>query len=658
MTGILETISLESAIKLSLPTAKKIFSSKIQPLIETTLTSYFKNKSAIKSFEENSIDYLSNLGGQCSIINTIAFQNTPKRLDDLYIPLTLTTPEKTISIKITENSDLFKIGNRILINDSAGMGKSTLSKRVVLNTLSTNTEIPVYLELRKVNKTTILESIKKRLGIKNETSSEILKELPLQFIFDGLDEVPSDLKQSTTEDLRSFINFIGDSANILITSRNEAYLSEFYDFIHLSIKPLKREEAYDLIKKYDPSDEISRPLIEGIQQAGASIREFLSTPLYVSLLFCSYRFKSAIPQKKNLFYSQVYDALFESHDLSKEASFVRTKNCTLDSTDFHSVLRRLGFWCLSSNGKIEFQKDELEIIVSKIIGSMNGINCNPSSFTLDLVTTVPLFVREGPILRWSHKSLMEYFAAMFICSDTKSKQEEILLKLYNSDLSESYKNVFELCSDIDYTTFRSSIVKQLLTETLDHYKILLEEFTPQDIPLDEIKKRAGITAYQNIGFALLREFNPENSKKVWSNKKYTTPYLEAFPKSQKYTEMVAHLTAKTPSAGVYFIYNTTKHITTLRILSEKSPNTVTSEDKKTSQIAKEIRKSPTLKNGTFYVINNQKDSPCNSKENFSIVNKIIRLGSIYMISIDAAKEELDSISSDSSNGIEDLLNNL
>lgn len=58
------------------------------------------------------------------------------------------------------------------------------------------------------------------------------------------------------------------------------------------------------------------------------INEFLKNPLLVSLLFAAFDFKQTIPLKKHIFYRQVFDAYFDSHDLSKGDSYVHEKNQT------------------------------------------------------------------------------------------------------------------------------------------------------------------------------------------------------------------------------------------------------------------------------------------------------------------------------------------
>src|SRR5690606_18958618 len=146
----------------------------------------------------------------------------------------------------------------------------------------------------------IANKITEKFGVTTDTPEHFLNQLPLVYLFDGLDEVPAKDKANIIGDIRRFVDTL-DRPKIMVTSRVESYLSEFFDFSRYTIKPLEEKEAFSLIEKYDPEGSISKKLISGIRDSRDSgLKEFLSTPLYVSLLFCSYRHKTVIPQKKHL----------------------------------------------------------------------------------------------------------------------------------------------------------------------------------------------------------------------------------------------------------------------------------------------------------------------------------------------------------------------
>lgn len=643
----LDSITLDSAVELATPLAKKLFSEKVLPIIQNKVGSYFKSKKAEKSFNDNSIKYLARVVGQCSTLNTIAFQNSPKKLVDLYMPLTISSDLKKEKITVDSGVDIFQYHTHILINDNAGMGKSTLSKRVVLNIAEQGEFIPVYIELRQILAIPIDEQIKAVLGITEESEAELIKDLPLIYIFDGLDEVATDKKKQVVSYLKDFIDFVG-TAKVLITSRQESYLAEFYSFARYTIAPLSKKEACNLLRKYDPAGSLASALIRGIDNdRSGMIREFLSTPLYVSLLFCSYRHKTIIPQRKDLFYSQVYDALFESHDLSKEIGFVRPKNSKLDSTEFHSVLRRLGFWCLKNNGELEFQKDELEIIVTDLMKDIVGMKSSPSEFVKDLTTTVPLFVREGATVRWSHKSLMEYFAAMFICNDIKEKQKDVLLKIFSSENAVSYKNMLSLCCDIDFSSFRATIVKKVLQEFVDYHSTAYSSFSNKRIRKELIERRIALSFGRTIAFELIDKI--DGSIAFESKTKQVEKLLSIETSRFSGASEIVWVSA---NCSIYSVEYSTLTAGIVSMIVKKLPHLFIA-DVKANPIA--ALSGGKLKKNHFYVIDDSSKSPVNTMRNFDLATNLINGAGLSLVSV---RKELDLINADASNGVNRLLSDL
>ena len=115
--------------------------------------------------------------------------------------------------------------------------------------------------------------------------------------------------------------------------------------MEFKIKPLLPEEAYELIRKYGQNGERAQKLINAIKQEHKNfivLKEFLVNPL-VSLLYKTYEYKEELPYRKVEFYRQVYEALFNDHDKSKDA-YVRPKKCGLPIREFECILRYLAFF--------------------------------------------------------------------------------------------------------------------------------------------------------------------------------------------------------------------------------------------------------------------------------------------------------------------------
>ena len=222
--------------------------------------------------------------------------------------------------------------------------------------------------------------------------------------------------------------------------------------------------------KYDISGKTSRLLISKLETGNYSmINEFLKNPLLVSLLFAAFDFKQTIPLKKHIFYRQVFDAYFDSHDLSKGDSYVHEKKSNLDLDDFDKVMRKIGYECLRKQ-KIEFEKDELLNIIDSAKSGFSNLKFASTSLLGDLLKAVPLFCQDGMYYKWVHKSLQEYFAAEFIYKDSKNNQDAILTALYKSKKIDLYINLLDLYFDIDPVGFQKNIVKPLLESYVEYYE--------------------------------------------------------------------------------------------------------------------------------------------------------------------------------------------
>lgn len=107
----------------------------------TKITSHFKR-------------YLNDMVEKYSYINTLVLRNNRKKLIDLYQPLTISIKddgklrEETI---VGYPNNLLNEYPKLLITDTAGMGKSTMSRRMYLDVIYNNYGIPLFIELRRIS---------------------------------------------------------------------------------------------------------------------------------------------------------------------------------------------------------------------------------------------------------------------------------------------------------------------------------------------------------------------------------------------------------------------------------------------------------------------------------------------------------------------------
>ncbi len=460
------------------PFTKAIVDTWVKPKLEKLIKRRKLDSKLIShAFTNQFEEYLNRSYKKHYFINTLVFQNRQKALEDLYVPLTITAShDKKKKYKIDKyRDDLIAEYRRVLITDTAGMGKSTMMKRLFLYAIRENRGIPVLIELRKLKEShDILDEIYNELdSIDNQDFDEdfvlsLIKRGDFIFFLDGYDEIPVSEKEAVTNSLQDFISKAEENLFVL-TSRPDSAIASFGGFQEFNINNFVNEEAFDLIRKYDQGGEISKELIAKLQDKKfENVHEFLTNPLLVSLLYKAYDYKAKIPLKMHVYYRQVFDALFESHDLAKGGAFARDKRSGLDIDDFHKVMKRLGFITLVMG--IEYSKDDIIKKIAEARSYLPNINFKESDFLNDLVGAVPLFNKEGNFYKWNHKSLQEYFAAQFICNDSKEKQANILTRMSKSKNGSRYWNTLALCYDIDYKTFRQVVVYDFVRKFISYYE--------------------------------------------------------------------------------------------------------------------------------------------------------------------------------------------
>lgn len=424
-------------------------------------------------------EYLYRSYKKYSFINTLVLKNQQKLLKNIYLPLTLQVRDygysSIVKQRITGYPKEFIAGynGKLLITDTAGMGKSTLVKRMFVDVIDQGYGIPICIELRRLSSDrTILKEIQEQINsITSDFNEDLLLELiqmgSFIFFLDGYDEITSDNRSVVTSNIQDFIAKACDNVFVL-TSRPETALSSFGEFQNAIISPLTKKEAFELLRKYDAQGNVSKLLIDKLRSNEYSmIDDFLKNPLLVSLLFAAFDYKQTIPLKKHIFYRQVYDAYFDAHDLSKGDSYTHEKKSGLDIDDFDRVLRHIGFICMTQH-KIEFEKDAILTIITQAKSYCTDLTFNPSDFLDDILCRVPLFCKDGNYYKWVHKSLQEYFAARFINIDYQNT-DEVLSKIYNSSNVDNYINMLDIYMDIDALGFKKNILLPLCRNFIEYY---------------------------------------------------------------------------------------------------------------------------------------------------------------------------------------------
>lgn len=464
---IASKVIVSELIKKAFPTILE----KIDNIKEDIAHSY-KNKFTV--YLEKEYEYLDNSTSQL-------FRNTKYKISKLYIPLTLESFDLRQKIIVNKfPKELFKETNKILIKDTAGMGKSTLLKMIFRYSIDDKQYIPFYIDLKSLIKEDKVLSVMDIYvdnfpSFTEIPSKDFLKRMfekgKFIFLFDGADEVGDTFKEKVFMEINKFIKISSNSKFIIATREEEKIISSFNHFIPFRIKELSKNEAYDLIRKYDTNNDIADNLIREInKKENKTVFDFLVNPLLTTLLFTAYSYNKKIPLKKNLFYKQVYESLFENHDSSKIGYLSREKKSGLDIDDFERVLGHFSY-IGRSREKLEYTKDELIAIFNKINESHPSISFCSKDFLQDIVSRVPVLRQEGNKYIWQHKSIQEYFFVRFFLRVLNDEQKEMIInQIFNSGEVNKYRLIFDILFDEDTEYFHKALTMKLynyMSEKID-----------------------------------------------------------------------------------------------------------------------------------------------------------------------------------------------
>lgn len=430
-------------------------------------------KEELEHYSENKlIPYIVDSYNSLNQSTSQLFRNKGYKIDQLYVPLTLVDTERNTHKIDKFPTELFNTSSKVLINDSAGMGKSTALKMLFRYSVDEGKQIPFYVDLKSLIKDESVLSIEDYIldtfpSFLNQPSKPflltLLEETPFLFLFDGADEVPDKYKPLVFNTVLKFCTIAKNCSFVVATRDEDKILSAFNSFESFSINPLLIEEAYELLRKYQFKDVKAKDLISELEKdENKPVIEFLKNPLLTTLLYTAYAYKRKIPLKKNLFFSQIFEALYENHDATKIGYLTREKKSGLDIDNFEKILSHLAYISRVKE-KLEYTKNELLELVSEISQSHPTVDFDTRGFVDDLISSVPVLRRDGLTLSWQHKSIQEFLFVRFLFLMFKDeKREQILNKIISGENVGRYKLVLDIIYDEDEELFHKVITKSVM----------------------------------------------------------------------------------------------------------------------------------------------------------------------------------------------------
>ncbi len=401
---------------------------------------------------------------------TILHRVEPVLLSKFYQPLYIRKHQYIFEQKGSESeristekvSDLFAKGNFITIIGNAGSGKSTLVKYLFVDSIKSDFKIPLKIELRYLNDyndsliSYISDEIMKfrEIACNDKTVKKMLSSGEFILFLDGYDEISSDKKAKTTKEIEKLTKRYNKNCYIL-TSRPFVDIDLLESFHNYCICDLSNEEIEKFVDKQFNKDEreLAVKIINTIKNADIeTYGSFLRNPLLLSMFIITYQTDSHIPQKSSDYYAQVFNTLFSVHDTSSKLGYEREKVSGLTKDGFIDVLKRFSLVSYLDEKFVfneEYLNSKLNIIKNNI-----SLQFTNDKFIIDLTVAIGILTKEGFDITFSHRSLQEYFAALFIANLASEGKKKMYDKLFVSFsqyniLNYNNRNLYFLLNEMD-----------------------------------------------------------------------------------------------------------------------------------------------------------------------------------------------------------------
>jgi hypothetical protein len=254
------------------------------------------------------------------------------------------------------------------------------------------------------------------------------------FVFDGLDEVPGDVKDAVANEVRHFVDDMlvgyGADASVICTSRPQGYSGQFgsLNAAVIELVNLSREQALACAKPLlalDRSDSERRSYVETLRAAlqSPTVAAIMTTPLQAHIMAVIVRDGGKPPERKWQLFDTFYQVIKKREANRNLPDRALAKLLQEGDKLLKAIHNRLGFElharAETSQGAVtSLARKELQTIVHEVVSQLQDDNIAETVNTLMRATTDRLVLvstpESGDSVRFDIRPLQEFFAAEHI----------------------------------------------------------------------------------------------------------------------------------------------------------------------------------------------------------------------------------------------------
>ncbi|MCU4471509.1 NACHT domain-containing protein [Acinetobacter pittii] len=409
---------------------------------------------------EKSSDKIQSKISKILMIRTIYDSKRPQHISEFYYPTKVNLPDGSIQtfndvreIEITEN---------LIIEGIVGHGKSMLMRHLTLNEILKKNSLPIFFELRSIQKTenltdclcTYLSDILE-VELSSKNFDALAESGKITLFLDGFDELNKELIPSVISKLEQWsIKF--PNMKIICSSRPYNALQNSPYFLSLTLHPYDKNDQAGFIQKLTHDIEISKQLVQKIEESAIGLQDILKTPLMLTLFVMTYQTKLQIALSISEFYRDIFDVLMNRHDYLK-LPYEITRYVDATQSQLEDIFQEFCFYSKNNGNRISFDKQYFQEGLKESCRILD-LKFDSNNIILELTKNICLILKEGNEYSFIHKSIQEFFVANLLRSFDITILQKFYTDMFNYENYNKFEVELKFLSEIDKLNYYKFLV--------------------------------------------------------------------------------------------------------------------------------------------------------------------------------------------------------